>query len=377
MEAFVLERYGRSADLQLRQVSEPEVGPHDVLVQVHAASVNPLDTKIKAGLLRLVLPYRLPFVLGHDVAGTVVRVGSTVQSFAPGDEVFARPADGRIGTFAELVAVPEADLAMKPSALTMEESAALPLVALTAWQALVEKANVQPGQKVLVHAGSGGVGTIAIQLAKHLGAHVATTTSAVNVDWVKALGADVVIDYRRDDFSSVLRDYDVVLDGQGGRTLRNSLGVLRPGGLAIGIYWPPDPEFVRDIGANPLVRAATALLSSPTRLTALRHRVRYSYLVMRANGDQLRAVAALVDQGAITPVLDKIFTFSETNAAMVHVHSGRAKGKVVVTMGLRPDTAEVVTGKRKISKSRSSPKDDESQDLVARIPSDVARKANR
>jgi len=337
MKAFVLERYGRNADLHLRQVPEPEVGPHDVLVKVHAASVNPLDTKIRAGLLRLVLPYRLPFVLGHDVAGVVVGVGSAVQSFTPGDEVFARASDGRIGTFAEFIAVPEDDLALKPSALTMEEAASLPLVALTAWQALVDVAKVQPGQRVLVHAGSGGVGTIAIQLAKHLGAHVATTTGTANVEWVKALGADVVVDYRREDFSSVLRDYDVVLDGQGGRTLRKSLGVLKPGGMAIGIYWPPDPEFVRAMGANPLIRAATELLSAPTRLLAFKRGVRYSYLVMRANGDQLRAVAALVDQGAITPVLGKIFTFSETNAAMDHVHSGRAKGKVVVSMGLTPD----------------------------------------
>jgi NADPH:quinone reductase-like Zn-dependent oxidoreductase len=353
MEAFVLERYGHKADLHLRNVPEPEVGPHDVLVKVHAASVNPLDTKIRAGLLRLVLPYRLPFVLGHDVAGLVVGVGSAVRSFTPGDEVFARPDDGRIGTFAEFIAVPEDDLALKPSALTMEEAASLPLVALTAWQALVDVAKVQPGQRVLVHAGSGGVGTIAIQLAKHLGAHVATTTGTANVEWVRALGADAVVDYRREDFSSVLCDYDVVLDGQGGRTLRKSLGVLRPGGIAIGINWPPDPAFVRDVGAHPLIQAATALLSAPTRLTALRHRVRYSYLVMRANGNQLRAIAALVDQGAITPVLDKIFTFSETNAAMDHVHSGRAKGKVVVTLGLPPNTTSKT---RKTSLPASPPK---------------------
>jgi NADPH:quinone reductase-like Zn-dependent oxidoreductase len=338
MEAFVLERYGSKVDLQLRKVAEPEVGPHDVLVEVHAASVNPLDTKIRAGLLRLVLPHRLPFVLGHDVAGVVVRVGSAVRSFVPGDEVFARPGDGRTGTFAERIAVPEDDLAFKPSALTMEESAALPLVALTAWQALVEKANVQPGQKVLVHAGSGGVGTIAIQLAKHLGAHVATTTSTANVDWVKALGADVVVDYRRDDFAAILRDYDVVLDGLGGQTLHQSLRVLKPGGIAIGIAGPPEPEFAKKLGANPLIRLVTELISAPTRLLARRRQVRYSFLVMRANGEQLREIAALVDAGVITPVVDQVFPFQSTNEAMRHVESGRAKGKVVVTMDCAEDS---------------------------------------
>ena len=223
MEAFVLERYGSKVDLQRQDVAEPEVGPYDVLVQVAAASVNPLDVKIKSGLLRTVLPYRPPFVMGHDLAGVVVRVGSAVESVVPGDEVFARPDDGRIGTFAELIAVPERDLALKPTSLSMEESAALPLVALTAWQALVDTANVQPGHKVLIHAGSGGVGTIAIQLAKHLGAHVAATTGTSNVSWVKDLGADVVVDYRKDDFASVLRDYDVVIDGLGGRILREIL----------------------------------------------------------------------------------------------------------------------------------------------------------
>lgn len=335
MEAFVLERYGSKVDLQRRQVPEPEVGPHDVLVKVHAASVNPLDLKIRAGLLRLILPHRLPFVLGHDVAGVVVRVGSGVRSFAAGDEVFARLGDGHVGSFAEIVAVAEDDLALKPEVLTMEESAALPLVALTAWQALVEKANLQPGQRVLVHAGSGGVGSIAIQLARHLGAQVATTTSTANVEWVKALGADVVVDYRQDDFSAILRDYDVVLDGLGGRTLRRSLSVLKPGGIAVGLLGPPDPQFAKQIGANALLRMATELLSTPTRLRALRREVRYSFLVMRADGEQLRMIAALVDAGVVTPVVDQVFPFGSTNDAMRHVASGRAKGKVVVTMADR------------------------------------------
>jgi NADPH:quinone reductase-like Zn-dependent oxidoreductase len=221
MKAFVVGRYGSTDGVQMREVPEPEVGAYDVLVEVRAASVKGLDAKIRDGQFRLILPYRVPFVLGHDLAGRVVRVGSAVRSFAPGDEVYARPGTDAIGTFAELAAVHQDDLALKPATLSMEQAAALPLVALTAWQALVERANLQPGQKVLIHAGSGGVGTIAIQLAKHLGAHVATTTGTANTAWVKDLGADVVIDYKREDFEEVLRGYDVVLDSLGGQTLES------------------------------------------------------------------------------------------------------------------------------------------------------------
>jgi NADPH:quinone reductase-like Zn-dependent oxidoreductase len=332
MKAFVVGRYGSKDGLQMREVGEPDVGAHDVLVEVRAASVNPLDAKIRNGEFKLVLPYRVPFVLGHDVAGLVLRVGSEVRSFAPGDEVYARPDKDRIGTFAELIAIHEDDVARKPATLTMEESAALPLVALTAWQALVERAKLQPGQRVLIHAGSGGVGTIAIQLAKHLGAHVATTTGPANVEWVKNLGADVVVDYRRDDFETILRDYDVVLDSLGGKTLRKSLRVLKPGGIAIGIGGPPDPNFAREIRANSIVRIATVLLSGRTRLRARRHHVRYSFLFMKASGEQLRAIAALVDAGTLRPVMDRVYPFMSTKEAMGYVESGRAKGKVVVTM---------------------------------------------
>jgi NADPH:quinone reductase-like Zn-dependent oxidoreductase len=336
MKAFVVGRYGSKGGLQMREVPEPGIGEHDVLVEVRAASVNLLDAKIRDGEFKRILPYRVPFVLGNDMAGRVVRVGPAVRSFAPGDEVYARPGTDNIGTFAELAAVHEGDLAVKPATLTMEESAALPLVALTAWQALVERADLQPGQKVLVHAGSGGVGTIAIQLARHLGAHVATTTGTANTGWVKNLGAEVVIDYKRDDFETVLRDYDVVLDSLGGQTLEKSLRVLKPGGIAIGIAGPPDPGFAREIGANPVVRLATVLLSGRTRLRARRRHVRYSFLFMKASGEQLRAIAALADAGVIRPVVDRVFPFASVKDAMAYVESGRAKGKVVVTMADLP-----------------------------------------
>ena len=217
--------------------------------------------------------YRLPLILGHDVAGVVVRVGSRVRRFKPGDEVYARPADGRIGAFAEFIAIKEDDVAIKPKALTMEEAASIPLVGLTAWQALIERANLKHGQKVLIHAGSGGVGTFAIQLAKHVGATVATTTSTANVDLVRSLGADIVIDYKKEDFADVLRDYDVVLNSLDKVTLEKSLRVLKPGGQLISISGPPDAAFARSIGASWVLRMIMGALSYGIRAQAKRRQV--------------------------------------------------------------------------------------------------------
>src|SRR5204863_3030264 len=186
MKAFILDRYGSADRVRAGEVPDSELREDDVLVQIHAAGVNLLDAKIRNGEFKRILPYHLPVILGHDVAGVVVRVGPRVRRFKAGDEVYARPADGRIGAFAEFIAIKEADVAVKPKALTMEEAASIPLVGLTAWQALIERANLKQGQKVLIHAGSGGVGTFAIQLAKHVGATVATTTSTANVDLVRS-----------------------------------------------------------------------------------------------------------------------------------------------------------------------------------------------
>ncbi|TIX37458.1 MAG: NADP-dependent oxidoreductase, partial [Mesorhizobium sp.] len=248
------DKYNKKGILRLAEMPEPELQDSDVLVEVHAAGVNLLDSKIRTGEFKLILPYRRPFILGHDVAGKVIRVGSKVSKFKAGDEVYARPRDGRIGTFAEFIAVNEADIALKPANLSMEEAASIPLVGLTAWQTLIERANLKKGQKVFIQAGSGGVGTFAIQLAKHLGATVATTASAASADLVKSLGADVVVDYRKDDFEKVLSGYDVVLNSQDAKTLEKSLSVLKPGGKLISISGPPDPEFAREKGLNLMLR---------------------------------------------------------------------------------------------------------------------------
>ncbi|SOD25852.1 NADPH:quinone reductase [Variovorax sp. YR752] len=332
MKAFIIDRYGKKEVGRIGEMPDPEVRDDDVLIRIHAASINPLDTKTRSGEFKLILPYRLPLILGNDMAGTVVRVGARVRNFKPGDEVYARPDDDRIGTFAEFIAVKESSLALKPANLGMVEAASVPLAALTAWQVLVETAKLKKGQKVLIHAGSGGVGTIAIQLAKHLGAFVATTTSTANIGWVKALGADVVIDYKQQDFATVLRGYDVVLNSLGTNELNKSLQVLKPGGHLISISGPPTPTFAVARGLAWPLQQVLRLLSFGIRKKAKKIGGEYTFVFMRADGAQLREVTALVESGAIRPVVDKVFPFQDTHKALAYVDSGRAKGKVVVQM---------------------------------------------
>ncbi|MES2140186.1 MAG: NADP-dependent oxidoreductase [Bacteroidota bacterium] len=330
MKAFIINRYGKKEKLQLTEIALPVVKENDVLVQIHSAGVNLLDSKIKNGEFKLILPYKTPFTLGHDVAGVVTKVGSKVSKFKVGDEVYSRPTDHRIGTFAEYISIHENDVALKPKNITMDEAASIPLVALTAWQALVEIANLKKGQKVFIQAGSGGVGTIAIQLAKHLGATVATTASEKSFALLKSLGADVLIDYKKQDFENVLKDYDVVLNSQDTKTLEKSLRILKPNGKAISISGPPTPDFAKKVGAPWFVKMILSLISSGIRKKAAKLGVEYSFLFMRAEGKQLHEIAKLIDSGAINPVIDKVFPFEQTNEAMSYVESGRAKGKIVI-----------------------------------------------
>lgn len=330
MKAFSVERYGKHHKLKAVDIPDPELREDEVLIEVHAAGVNLLDSKIRSGEFKLILPYRTPFVLGHDVAGVVTRVGRRVTWFKAGDEVYSRPDDFRIGTFAEYVAVKQDSVALKPKNLTMEEAASVPLVGLTAWQALVEVARLQKGQKVFIQAGSGGVGTFAIQLAKYLGATVATTTGSANVGWVKELGADTVIDYRKDDFEKIIHDYDLVLNSQDGKTLAKSVNVLKPGGRVISISGPPDLAFAESVRGPWFLKLATRILSYGIRKQAKARKVLYSFLFMRAEGGQLAQITPLIESGAIHAVVDRVFPFSATNEALAYVESGRAKGKVVI-----------------------------------------------
>ena len=330
MKAYFINRYGKSDVLTSGDLPEPALGDDDVLVQIHAAGVNPVDNKLRHGDFKWLLPYKMPLILGNDLAGVVVRVGGRVHGFKAGDEVYGRADDDRIGTFAEFIAIKEDSLALKPANLTMVDASSIPLVALTAWQTLVEKGKLKKGQKLLIHAGSGGVGTIAIQLAKHIGATVATTASAANAEMLKALGADIVIDYRKDDFSTMLKGYDLVIDTQGGDTLKKSLSVLKPGGKLIGIAGPPDPDFAKLRGMSVFVSFVMRLLSYGIRKAAQRSGASYSFQFMTASGQQLGEITKLIEAGHIRPVVDRVFPFEETKRALDYVETGRTKGKVVI-----------------------------------------------
>lgn len=329
MKAFVIEKYGKKEALKLVDVPLPVLKENEVMVEIHASALNLLDSKIKSGEFKLILPYKMPLILGHDVAGIITRVGKNVQQFKVGDEVYSRPSDFSIGTFAEFISINERDVALKPKNLSMEEAASMPLVALTAWQALVEKANLKKGQKVFIQAGSGGVGTIAIQLAKHLGATVATTASEKSFAMLKELGADVLIDYKKEDFETILKDYDVVLNSQDTKTLEKSLRILKPGGKAISISGPPTPDFAKSIGAPWFVKLILSLISLGIRRKARKFGVDYSFLFMKADGKQLQEISKLIERKVIKPVVDKLFAFEQANLALEYVESGRAKGKVV------------------------------------------------
>jgi NADPH:quinone reductase-like Zn-dependent oxidoreductase len=329
MKAFVVATYGKHG-LSGADVPRPTAGPRDVLVEVKAASINPLDKMVRDGEFKQLLRYQRPFVLGHDVAGVVTEVGAEVHDLAIGDAVYARPRDLRIGAFAEYIAIDRADLAIKPESLSFAEAAAVPLVALAAWQALVDLAQLKPGQKVLIHAGAGGLGSTVVQLARHLGAHVVTTVHTKDLDKAKSLGAEEVIDYTREDFAGVSGEFDVVLDSLGGANLEKSLTVLRPGGLAISVVGPPDPAFARQLG-RPLLAPVMGLMSRKIRGRAKKLGVHYSFFFMKASGAQLKMLAALYDSGALRPVLDTTFPFDQTREAMAYLEQGKANGKIVLT----------------------------------------------
>lgn len=331
MKAFIVKKYGKKETLHLTDVSEPTIKENEVLVQIHSAGVNLLDSLVRNGEFKIFLPYKTPFINGHDMAGVVTKVGAKVSKFKVGDEVYSRVGDHRIGTFAEQIAVQENDLALKPTNLSMEEAASIPLVGLTVWQALIEIANLKKDQKVFIQAGSGGVGTFAIQLAKHLGAYVATTTSSANTALVKELGADLVIDYKTQDFATILKDYDVVLhSNREAKVLEDSLKILKPGGTLITLTGPPTAELAKEIGLAWPFQVIMNLLSFSARRIAKKQNVNFKFLFMRADGKALGEITKLIEAGIIKPIVDKVFSFEQTNEALTYVETGRAKGKVVI-----------------------------------------------
>jgi NADPH:quinone reductase-like Zn-dependent oxidoreductase len=332
MKALILKHYGKRDNVTFADIPRPVPKPDEILVKVHAAGVNPIDTMIPKGTFKPMLRFQLPATLGSDLAGVVVEVGSRVTRFKPGDAVFASIFDLGTGVLAEFAVVPESAAALKPANLDFVQAASIPMVGLTSWQALKERANLKPGQKVFIPAGSGGIGTFAIQLAKALGARVGTTTSTGNADLVRNLGADEVVDYKRQEFEDILRDYDAVLGTVRGDALEKSLRILKPRSTIVSLIGPPDTAFARERGMNVFMVAVFVFLSRNIIRLARKRGVAYSFLFVHPDGNQLAEIGALLKAGRIRPVIDKIFPFEKAKEALAYLELGRAKGKVVVQM---------------------------------------------
>ncbi|MDH4421988.1 NADP-dependent oxidoreductase [Bacillus cereus] len=329
MKAMIIDKYGK-APMRMTEVPTPEINEYEVLAEIHAASINPIDFKIRDGKVKMLLKYEMPLILGNDFSGVIVKVGAKVTRFKVGDAIYARPRKNKIGTFAEYIAIHEDDIALKPKNLSFEEAASIPLVGLTSYQALHDIMHLQQGQKILIHAGSGGVGTFAIQLAKIMGATVTTTASEAGADLVKSLGADEMINYKTEQFEEVLKDYDAVFDTIGGATLEKSFNIIKNGGNIVSVSGMPNARFGKEFGSGFFKTLLFSLASK--KLTALekKHNAQYSFLFMKPSGDQLRIIANYIEAGKIKPIIDRIFPFEDAQKAMEHSESGRAKGKIIV-----------------------------------------------
>lgn len=333
MRAYILTRYGDANAMELRDVPEPIPGCGEVLIRVRAAGLNPVDYKIREGKLRLVNRLDLPQVAGSELSGVIEEIGLGVTRFAVGDRVFARVAKKKLGAFAPYAVVDQTLVARAPESLDFADAAGLPLAGLTALQALRDELAVTAGSRVFISGGAGGVGTLAIQLAVWMGAKVATTASPRGAELVRSLGAETVIDYRKQKFKDVLGDYDGAFDLTGGQDLTDSFAILKRGTKTVSIAGVPEPTTARvDLGAGPLLTAALWVASARVRRQAQRRGVGYRYLFMRPSGEDLELLARLVDQGRLRPVTDRVFAFEQIAEAFAYLEQGHAKGKVVVQM---------------------------------------------
>ncbi|WP_454889706.1 NADP-dependent oxidoreductase [Serratia quinivorans] len=332
MKAFTFKRYGKSPELGFDNVDYPSLKANEVLVKVYAVGLNPIDNVIPTGIFKPVLHFKLPATLGSDLSGVVIAVGSRVTRFSPGDEIFASIFDTGTGSLAEFAVVPESAVAIKPANLDFVQAASLPMVSLTSWQALTERVRLRPGQKVFIPAGSGGIGTFAIQLAKQLGATVGTTTSTGNIEWVRSLGADEVVDYKKEEFEKVLAGYDVVLGTTRGDMIEKSTQILKPGGSIVSLVGPLDVKFARARGLNFFLTFIFRLMSRNIMRLSKKRGLTYTFLFVRPEGDQLSQIGKLVETEQIKPVIDKVFPFAQTKEALAYLAQGHAKGKVVIKM---------------------------------------------
>ena len=306
MRAVAYQNY--NSNIEIIEVAKPKLQDKSVLVEVHAAGINPIDNILHAGYLQQMLELSFPHIMGYDVSGIVVEVGKDVRSVKVGDEVFARPNQEDAGSIAEFARIHENELAIKPKNMSHIDAASVPLAGLTAWQALVTKGNINRGDKVLIHAGSGGVGTLAIQIAKYFGAEITTTTSSKNKDLVKSLGADLVIDYTTQSFENELSNYDLVIDAIGGDTLTKSFKVLKKGGRLVSIKGQDTENLAKEYGVN------------------------FEWFFMSPDGEMLTEIASLNSQGTIKTVIDSTYSMKQAPEAFELLAKGRAKGKIVITM---------------------------------------------
>ncbi|MFJ7941718.1 NADP-dependent oxidoreductase [Peribacillus sp. NPDC096622] len=329
MRAMVIDWYGK-VPMHLVEIPTPEIGENEVLAEIHAASINPVDFKIRDGKVKLLVKYKMPLILGNDFSGVVARVGAKVTRFKVGDEIYARPRKSKIGTFAEYIAIHEDDIALKPKNLSFEEAASIPLVGLTSYQALTDILQLQKGQKILIQAGAGGVGTFAIQLAKLMGATVATTASEAGANLVKSLGADEIINYKTEKFEEILKNYDAVFDTLGGEILEKSFEVIKNGGKIVSVSGLPNARFGKEYGSGFFKTLLFSAASYKLTMLEKKHNVQYTFLFMKPSGEQLRIIANFIETRKITPIIDRVFPFEDAQEAMEYAESGRAKGKIIL-----------------------------------------------
>ena len=328
MQAMVIHHYGKGP-VSLERMPLPSMSPYEVRVKIKAASINPIDFKIRDGGLKMLLTYQFPLILGNDFAGEVYEVGDKVTQFKVGDKVYGRPRKSKIGTFAEYISVNAEEIAPMPKGLSYEEAASIPLVGLTAYQAINEVIQAQPGDKVLIQAGSGGVGSFAIQYAKAKGLYVATTGSDSGKELIESLNPDEFINYKEQDFSEVLKDFDGVFDTLGGDNLEKSFQILKPQGIIASISGlPTERKLDKSIFKRGILKAA----SYKYQRLAKKYDVQYEFLFMHPSGQQLREITELIEVGKIKPIIDKVYDFKETQKALEYSESGRAKGKIIVKM---------------------------------------------
>lgn len=333
MQAFVLRAYGGPDLAGLQEVPVPEPGPRQLLVRVRAAGLNPVDFKTRRGDLRLVQRYRLPVVLGNELAGEVVTCGEQVRRFRVGDRIFARVDKSSMGAFAEFAVVEEDHAAAMPATLDFATAAAVPLAGLTALQALRDELRVTKGQRIFISGGAGGVGSFALQIARHFGAQIATTASPRGEALVRQLGAETVVDYTRERADAVLFGLDGAFDLIGGKSLEQAFAIVRPGATVVSVAGMPEPQTAsKDLRRGLGLQALFWVASFSLRRLAAKHGVRYRYLFMHPSGEDLSELARLIDDGVLRVIVDSVYPFERIAEAMAQLEAGHAKGKIAVTM---------------------------------------------